>query len=160
MNVAEEIIRTPRRTMPASPLELVGTPYTRGGVTPEQGFDCYSLMAYVRWHWYGRATPIAGIPARPLTTAAACAWGIYRTLGGRDHLAPLWVECEPRDGCAVALGRRRFGRLHHCGVFIVHPGNIEAGVLHSFEQLGVCYTPAERVQHLFNRIEYYECVPE
>jgi hypothetical protein len=154
MSVDAAITHFPRRAPFASPLELVGTPYVRGGVTPDDGLDCYSLMAYVRWHWYGRRTPLVGIPARPMTTAQACAWGIYRALGGRERLASAWTQLrEASEGCAVALGRLRASRLHHCGVYV------EGGVLHSFECIGVAWTPAERMPHLFARVEFYECVP-
>jgi hypothetical protein len=48
----------------STPLDLVGVRYRLGGVTPQAGFDCYSLLCYVRAHWFDRPTPFAGIPAR------------------------------------------------------------------------------------------------
>jgi hypothetical protein len=146
----------PRVVPLTSALQLVGTPYVRGGVTPEIGFDCYTLMAYVRWHWFERTTPFAGIPARKLSPMQACALGIRRALGMRvEALTPWHAIQTPIAGCAVALGHMRLGRgrLHHCGVWI------EGGVLHAMEMLGVCWTPSERLPALFARMEFYECVP-
>lgn len=145
------------RTQPfASPLQLVGVNYVRGGVTPEAGFDCFTLMAYVRWHWFAKLTPFAGIPARKLTTTQACAIGISRALGRRDPdgIEVPWAAIDPpSEGCAVALGRSRLGRLHHCGVWI------EGGVLHAYESIGVVWSPAWRIGDLFARVEFYECTP-
>lgn len=154
MNAALSLVQLGPRIAPLqSALLLVGTPYVRGGVTPEIGFDCFTLMSYVRWHWFGRTTPFAGIPARKLTTPQACALGIRRALGRhREQLSP-WHACTRVEGCAVALGHMRLGRLHHCGVWF------EGGVLHAMELLGVCWTPAERLPGLFARVEFYECAP-
>jgi len=147
----ESIPDAPRSSPLASPLLLVGTPYVRGGVTPETGFDCYTLMSYVRWHWFERETPWAGIPARKLSSAQACALGIRRALGAHETLTPWQRLDEPREGCAVALGRAKLARLHHCGVWI------EGGVLHAYELLGVAWTPRARIGELFARVEFYEC---
>ena len=144
--------QTPRRAPFVSPLQLVGVDYVRGGVTPEVGFDCYTLLAYVRWHWFDKPTPFAGIPARKLTAAQACAIGLRRAFGQRERMASPWRQLMvPLPGCAVALGRLRLGRLHHCGVWVAD------GVLHAYESLGVVWTPGARVPELFARVEYYEC---
>lgn len=154
MNLAEPIPLGPRRVMLSSPLDLIGVPYVRGGVTPEIGFDCYTLMSYVRWHWFERRTPYAGIPARKLTTAQLCAIGISRALGRHRAIVSPWrPSAAPIEGCAVALGRAQLARLHHCGVWI------EGGVLHAYESIGVTWTPHARIGELFARVEFYECAP-
>lgn len=146
-----ELIRLPR-TAPASPAELIGLPYTRGGNTPEKGFDCFTLMAYVRWHWFRRPTPIGDIPKRHLPPAALCALTIRRTLGRRvDEVRGPWERCEPHEGCAVALAQCALSRFHHCGVFV------DGGILHALDRVGVCFTPAPRIRELFARVEFYEC---
>jgi len=150
-SLLDTIPAAPRCAPLASPLLLVGVPYVRGGVTPEAGFDCFSLMSYVRWHWFERVTPWAGIPARKLTSTQACAYGIRRALGAHETLAPWHRLGEPSAGCVVALGRARLARLHHCGVWI------EGGVLHAYESLGVVWTPRARLPELFARVEFYEC---
>lgn len=138
------------------PLELVGLPYKRGGNIPEVGFDCFTLLAYVRWNFYHRSTP-GEIPARKMSAAAACALGIRRALGHRERLGGEWVAMEaPREGCAVALGRSRLGRLHHCGVW-VGQGFGDSGVLHALEGVGVVWTPGLRIIDLYSRVEFYEC---
>lgn len=149
---AQALPQVPRSAPLASPLQLVGASYVRGGVTPEVGFDCFTLMAYVRWHWFAKPTPFAGIPARKLSTAQACAIGIARALGRGESIDVPWrAIATPSEGCAVALGRARLGRLHHCGVWI------EGGVLHAYESIGVVWSPGWRVTDLFARVECYEC---
>lgn len=145
----------PRRAPLASPLKLVGTRYTRGGVTPETGFDCYSLLCYVRWQWFHRRTPFAGIPARKLTCAQACAIGIRRALTDHPDWVSPWLRQDvPTAGCAVALAHTRFARLHHCGVWIE---GAQGGVLHASEVLGVAFIGSDRLRDLFGRVEFYEC---
>lgn len=132
-------------------IRLVGVPYVRGATDPAVGFDCFTLLEYVRREFYGRTTPTAGMPAPHLTSAQAAALGIYRALGGHEHTPGPWVPCEPTDGCAVALGRRRFGRLHHCGVLV------DSHVLHALNSAGVVLTPIDRIWYLYSRVEFYEC---
>jgi len=132
-------------------LLLVGTPYKRDGASPTEGFDCFTLLEYVRRVYYRRATPHAGIPAPDIPSAQAAALAIYRATGGREHMGSPWIESDGAQGCAVALGRSRFGRLHHCGVML------DGGVLHALETVGVAFMPLERVGLLYARVEFYEC---
>jgi hypothetical protein len=151
----DDVPGTLRDALPSSPLTLVGTPYVRGAVTPETGFDCFTLAAFVRWHYYGRHTPIAvQLPKPHRNPIMHCALVIRRMLGGRraDALAPPWQSiATPHAGCMVALGRTSFGPLHHCGVWV------QGGVLHALEGVGVAFTPVDRLHGLFPRVEYFEC---
>ena len=153
--MSEEVLPAAPRLQPlASALELIGTPYVRGGVTPETGFDCFTLLCYVRWHWFARPTPVpAPFPRRPLKVGLSCALMIRRVLRApaASEDSGVWVRCEPRDGCAVALAQTRFGHLHHCGVWI------DGGVLHALERVGVAWTPGGRIEAFFPRAEFYEC---
>jgi cell wall-associated NlpC family hydrolase len=145
MSALDDITLAPRAAPYASPLQLIGVPYLIGGRSPALGFDCFTLLAYVRWHWYGRATPIAlDLTARPMSATRACAWGIARSVSA-------WRACAPSEGCAVALGRAPRSRLHHCGVMV------GGGVLHAFERTGVVLTPLDRLPGVFARVECYEC---
>jgi len=136
---------------PSPALGLVGAPYKRGGTNAAEGFDCFTLLEHVRRVHYYRPTPVAGIPADDMPVTQVAALAIYRALGGREHMPTPWREVEPVDGCAVALGRSKFGRLHHCGVFV------DGGILHALESVGVVFTPLERAWYLYKRVEFYEC---
>lgn len=131
---------------------LVGAPYKRGGTNAAEGFDCFTLLRHVRRVYFQLATPVIGIPSDRLTSAQAAALAIYRTLGGRERLPRLWAECEPAQGCAVALGRYKVARLHHCGCIV------NGGALHALESCGVVWTPWERVLDLYKRVECFECL--
>lgn len=73
--------------------ELIGTPYRLRGTDPGTGFDCFTLVHYVRTRYLGLPTPVCSRRS-------------------------LWQHCEPHLGCVVGLAQRSFGRLHHCGVLI------------------------------------------
>lgn len=130
---------------------LVGVPYRRGGTSREEGFDCFTLLAHIRRECYARDTPHAGLPAPEIPSAQAAALAIYRATGGQEQVSTVWLPCKPRDGCAVAMGRRRLGRLHHCGVLV------DRFVLHALESLGVAMMPLERCISVYPRTEFFEC---
>ena len=67
VNPQEVIAPGPAQAVTFHALGLVGTPYRYGGNTPESGFDCSGLIAYV----YREA---AGI-ATPRTVADLSRWG-------------------------------------------------------------------------------------
>lgn len=130
---------------------LVGRPYLRGADNPRDGFDCFTLVCYVRLHHFARPTPAGSIPVEHLTSSQAAALAIYRTLGGKERVGSPWLECEPAPGCVVALGTWKVSRLHHCGVVI------SDGVLHALESVGVVWTPMRRIRELYARTEFFEC---
>lgn len=132
-------------------LKLVGCPYRRGADTPRDGFDCFTLLRYVRRHCFERETPAGALPAEAIPSARAAALAIYRTLGGRERVGSPWYECAPAPGCAVALGQFKVSRLHHCGVMV------DDGVLHALESCGVVWTPLPRTHELYARVEFFEC---
>lgn len=132
-------------------MELVGTNYAPGGRDPAAGFDCYGLMAYVRREYYGRPSPVLGIPSPPIPSTRAAALAIYLTLGGAERVGTKWFQVEPVGGSAVAMGNWSFSRLHHCGVMV---GD---GVMHALEGVGVVWTPHRRLSEIYSRVEYFEC---
>jgi len=137
---------------PDNPLDLIGVAYLRGSDDIAQGFDCYTLVRFVRAYYYGRPTPLAAPPARKWQGPAACALGMHHARRATRTRAPLWQQCEPHLGCVVGLARFKVERLHHCGVLIPE------GVLHAMRDAGVMLTPCARLTELFAQVEYLECL--
>jgi cell wall-associated NlpC family hydrolase len=130
---------------------LIGIPYLRGAETPRDGFDCFTLVRYVRKNWFSRATPTGGIPAEQLTSARKAALAVFLAFDGKERIDSPWLECDPCDGCVVALGVWKVSRLHHCGVII------RDGVLHALPTAGVVFTPMRRLREMYARVEFFEC---
>lgn len=139
------------------PWELIGLPYVRNGNSPARGFDCFTLLTYVRWHWFGLTTP-AGLADR---TGASHYLGamIRRAIARGESARGAWMrQARPSAGCAIGCGRLAISPLTHCGVWLTidQGGRLEEGCLHALERVGVCWTPGERLAHLFGRVEFYE----
>jgi hypothetical protein len=130
---------------------LVGAPYTRAGNTPREGFDCFTLVRYVRKHYFQRETPTGGIPSEKLTSARKAALAVYLAFDGKERIDSPWLECDAAEGCVAALGAWKVSRLHHCGVVI---GD---GILHALDCAGVVWTPMRRMHELYARVEFFEC---
>ncbi|MDP3424095.1 MAG: C40 family peptidase [Burkholderiaceae bacterium] len=98
----------PRADEPAPPdaqavalhaLGLVGTPYRYGGNTPESGFDCSGLIAYVYWHSARTATP--------------------RTVAQLDRWGQPVPRHELRTGDLVVFySRGGAGQASHAGIYV------------------------------------------
>jgi len=79
-------------------LGLVGTPYRFGGNTPESGFDCSGLIAYVYQTQAGVKTP--------RTVAQLQSWG--------QSIAPT----DLRSGDLVLFSKSPLGVPHHAGIYV------------------------------------------
>ncbi len=79
-------------------LGLVGTPYRFGGNTPESGFDCSGLIAYVY-------QTQAGVKA-PRTVAQLESWG--------QSIAPS----ELRSGDLILFRKSPTSVPHHAGIYV------------------------------------------
>jgi len=79
-------------------LGLVGTPYRFGGNTPESGFDCSGLIAYVYKTQAGVQTP--------RTVAQLQNWG--------QSIAPT----DLRSGDLVLFSKSPSGVPHHAGIYV------------------------------------------
>lgn len=75
---------------------LVGTPYRYGGNTPESGFDCSGLIAYVHWH--------AARVRTPRSVAELSSWG-----------QPVPIHAARTGDLAVFTVK---GRTNHAGIFV------------------------------------------
>jgi cell wall-associated NlpC family hydrolase len=129
------------------PLVLIGVAYVRGAADPAVGFDCWTLVEYVRREFYQLPTPLAGTGrhvAGATIIAEAQASGEWKAL----------TVATP--GAVVGLAVAKRLPLHHVGVAV------EGGVLHAWNGFGasgagsVMLTPWARLQHMFRRAEVYE----
>ena len=77
-------------------LGLVGTPYRYGGNTPESGFDCSGLIAYVYGHAAGVRTP--------------------RTVAELRHWGQPVPRSEVRTGDLAVFTVK--GRTNHAGIYV------------------------------------------
>lgn len=77
-------------------LGLVGTPYRFGGNTPESGFDCSGLIAYVHWEAARVRTP------RSVMELSVSGWPVASEAARTGDLAVFTVK----------------GRTSHAGIFV------------------------------------------
>lgn len=129
------------------PLQLVGVPYRREGNNVGEGFDCFTLVRFVRAEFYQRLTPLTQ-PSTTLPAESACMLGFHHATRGNGA---LWYRCAPQEGCVIGLARYSFGRLHHCGVLV------RGGVLHAMQDAGVMFTPFGRIRECYMQVEAFEC---
>lgn len=92
----EPRVAGPAQAVTLHALGLVGTPYRYGGNTPESGFDCSGLIAYVYGHAAGVRTP--------RTVAELSRWG-----------QPV-PRSEVRTGDLAVFTVK--GRTSHAGIYV------------------------------------------
>lgn len=134
----------------SSPLDLIGVPYLRGGVSPSEGFDCWSLVDYVRRQFFGLPSPLVDARARAGLAS-------IRTLEAARASAQ-WIQIVPPGDPGCVVGMAFAGRLflHHVGVSL---GPL--GVLHAWAGIisngrgSVTLTPWDRLADRFKVIEVY-----
>jgi cell wall-associated NlpC family hydrolase len=134
-----------------SPLELIGVPYVRGGITPRDGFDCWSLVEYVRRVYFDLPSPLVDARARAGLAAA------IRTIEAAK-VSGEWVAIDPPGDAGSVVGMAFAGRLflHHVGVSL---GAL--GVLHAWAGIisngrgSVTLTPWARIADRFKVVEVY-----
>lgn len=116
---------------------LVGKPYEPFGRGPE-AFNCWGLLRFVQLAYFGLdmgEMPIGNEEQTKQQHNDNLNVGLYEPID------------KPYHGCAVLL---RAGNAPHVGVWL----NIDGGgVLHSFENVGVIWTP----QHSLNRLGFGRC---
>lgn len=83
----------------ARALDLVGTPYRRGGASPATGFDCSGLIHYVYREAAGLDLP--------------------RTTAGLNRLrTPAPSADALRPGDLVLFAVKRHGKVDHAGIYV------------------------------------------
>lgn len=126
-------------------LSYLKAPYTPGGRSVEEGFDCWTLLVDV----YAKHKSVT-LPEFPHVS--------------RDDLREIknnitkgsavggWTEIdEPVHLCAV--GMSKFNRcLHHVGIYL----DIDGGkVLHAFKGSNVVCEPINKINQDFKIVRYY-----
>ena len=111
--VAHHLISHRRGAMSHDPHQLVGVPYTLWGESPEVGFDCWTLVGYVRREYFGLKDALhraAGPSRRPRPCARS----------GQNRDGPMWksVAWPGAPGDVVGMSLDKGGWLHHVGVIL------------------------------------------
>lgn len=91
------------------PKSLVGLPYNLLGQSPETGFNCYSLVCYVREFHFGLRTPSLSF----VTLDDGEVMPILRAQ--REFWQPVG---EAQPGNIVAMRLPTQDGFHHCGVYL------------------------------------------
>lgn len=150
------------------PLDLLGVPYVLGASDPAIGFDCWTLVRYVRATYFDLDTPLAISlrdapdiqPSERIQSA-----GNHVSVRHAQRLIEAaqrtgqWrrVDGPPSPGMVVGMSLSHRTALHHVGVAI------PAGVLHawcgpSVRGIGsVIVTPWNHLRPIFADVEVYEC---
>lgn len=140
------------------PLALLGKPYVLHGTDPAVGFDCWTLVEYVRRECFGLATPLARGDAFELPENKFVALNRALSVIGAAQDCGAWQRVEtgaPGDVVGLSLSERI--PLHHVGVLLPQ------GVLHAWAGVGrvgigsVILTPFARLSPLFAQVEVYTC---
>jgi cell wall-associated NlpC family hydrolase len=131
--------------MTRDPTRLIGIPYVRGAADPAVGFDCWTLVEYVRREYFGLATPLVS----PGYRSGA---GMIADAQASGHWHKLSVASP---GAVVGMAMAKRLPLHHVGVAI------EGGVLHAWNGYSanagsVMLTPWTHLKPMFARAEVYE----
>ena len=105
--------------------KYIGLPYLLGGVSAQEGVDCWGLMRLVYQQEFGIA-----LPTIPGVTAASA---VAQHRAYVKELSRDWIRMEtPQEGAGVAMSQ--VGSLHHVGIWIA----VDRGkILHCWRQEGV-----------------------
>lgn len=125
--------------------DYIGIPYKKGGRNPQEGFDCWGLLAYIYKVELGikfkEQYNIVSGETLKITKAFKEATESNR-----------WVKITlPEIYCGVALSQNK--KIHHVGVWV------RGGCLHAIKNLGVVYNTRTslRIQG-YNKVEFYKCI--
>ena len=127
-------------------LPYLTAPYTAGGQSIEEGFDCWTLLVDI----YAKHKAIT-LPVFPHVSRNSLQ-EIKDSITSGNAMKGEWVELDkPRHLCAV--GMSKFNNcLHHVGVYIDADGG---KVLHAFKGSTVACEPISKINQDFKVTKYY-----
>lgn len=150
------------------PLTLLGVPYVLGSCDPAIGFDCWTLVDYVRKECFGVSTPLSvnlcdgpriQPSERPLSGVNRVAVKHAQRLIENAQRTGAWrrIDAPGFPGCVVGMSLSSRMALHHVGIALA-PGVLHAWGGATAGRVGsVILTPWERLRPLFADVEVYEC---
>jgi len=103
--------------------DLLAVPYNREGDSPETGFNCYTLVSYVRKNFFDLPTPELVFDGFTPEQSGAVL----------KQQEPLWVVTqEPVPGDLMVMKHVSHFFWHHCGVVlsegrVIHACNMNKG---------------------------------
>lgn len=126
------------------PIELLEVPYNTRGTSPEEGFNCYSLVCYVRETYFNLPTPC-------LEVSSFDKDDVSRTLQDQEKEWELVSEPEPGD--VVVMRSQGASFWHHCGVYLG-----DGHVIHAFgnnSNVGrIVFTPLTVLKRIFKDLGF------
>lgn len=125
--------------------EYIGIPYKKGGRNPQEGFDCWGLVAYIYEKELGikfkQQYNIVSGETLKITKA-------FKTAIDSN----TWMKIViPEQFCGVALSQNK--KIHHVGIWV------ENGCLHAIKGVGVVYNSRISLElQGYNKLEFYKCM--
>ena len=127
-------------------MHYMAAPYTTGGGSIEEGFDCWTLLKDIYKHQLNVEIP--DLPHININDV----YSLRENITNEKAIRSDWLLLDsPVNLCAVAMSK--FNRcVHHVGVFI----DIDGGkVLHTSPGIGVSFVKLNIIKKDFKTVKYY-----
>lgn len=126
------------------PIELLSAPYNTRGASPEEGFNCYSLVCYVRETYFHLPTPCLEILSFDQDVMSHMLM---------DQEKEWEMISEPEPGDLVVMKSYGATFWHHCGVYMG-----QGQVIHAFGDNSnagrVVFTPLVVLKRIFHDLGF------